>query len=203
MLQFIAPDKPIRTTEDFLVDLNAEEWSCEMKLDGYRIEIGKDDNIITARSRHNEILNINYKLVEYFDSILDNGYALDGEWINHSRIKSINKTTGSKLPLIECIGIHDVTWTNGRYSGNIPLNMRRNCDLYKKIPDVTMSNLLEDLAVFKIPMLSNHEILEFYNLQKNIKISEGIVIKKCNSKLVGAKTQSAKNPCWYKIKYRN
>ena len=40
-------------------------------------------------------------------------------------------------------------------------------------------------------------------MQADIKMSEGIVIKKLSSKLIGSKTQSVKNPSWYKIKYRN
>ena len=203
MLPFIAPDKPIRTTGEFLKDLDVEEWSCEMKIDGYRMISSKQNGIITNRSRHNEILNVDDIIIEYLDKLLENDSEIDAEWINHSRIKSINTTLNINLPLIECVGVHDVTWLNGKYLGNIPLKERRNCDLYKKIPEVTIENTLDDLKVFKIPMLSGSDIFGFYNLQKDFKISEGIVIKKYNSKLVGSKMQSAKNPCWYKIKYRS
>lgn len=203
MIQFIAPDKPIRTTEEFLHDLDVEDWSCEMKLDGYRMTSSKHNGVITNRSRHNEILKVNDTIVEYLDSLLENDSEIDTEWINHSRIKSINTTMNTNLPLIECIGVHDVTWLNGKYLGNMPLKDRRNCDLYKKIPEVTIDNVLKDLRVFKIPMLCSGGILDFYNMQKDFKISEGIVIKKQNSKLIGNKLQSVKNPLWYKIKYRN
>lgn len=203
MLPFIAPDKPIRTTEEFLKDLDVEEWSCEMKLDGYRMTSSKQNGIITNRSRHNEILNVNDTIIKYLDNLLENDSEIDTEWINHNRIKSINKTLNVNLPLVECVGVHDVTWLNGKYIGNITLKERRNCDIFKKIPEVTIYNTLDDLKVFKIPMLYNGEILDFYNLQKDFKISEGIVIKKYNSKLIGNKMQSAKNPCWYKIKYRS
>jgi ATP-dependent DNA ligase len=203
MIPFIAPDKPIRTSEDFLIDLDAEEWSCEMKLDGYRMEIGKHDGMIVARSRHGEILKINDLFMKYFDDLLEEGSAIDSEWINHSRIKTINTMMKSNLPLVECIGIHDITWQNGKYLGNVTLRERRNCDLFRKIQETSMDNILDNLKVFKIPMLSDNMIIDFYNMQKNLKISEGIVIKKWNSKLIGNKSQSAKNPCWYKIKYRN
>ena len=203
MLPFIAPDKPIRTTEEFFKDLDVEEWSCEMKMDGYRMTSSKQNGIITNRSRHNEILNVDDVIVEYLDKLLENDSEIDTEWINHSRIKSINTTLNANLPLVECVGVHDVTWLNGKYLGNMPLKERRNCDIFKRIPEVTMENTLNNLQVFKIPMLSSGEILDFYNLQKDFKISEGVVIKKYNSKLIGNKMQSAKNPCWYKIKYRS
>lgn len=203
MLQFIAPDKPIRTTEEFLHDLDVDEWSCEMKLDGYRMTSSKQNGIITNRSRHNEILKVDDTIIEYLDGLLENDSEIDTEWINHSRIKTINTTLHVNLPLVECIGVHDVTWLNGKYLGNLKLTDRRNCDLFKKIPEVKIDNILDNLKVFKIPMLSSGTIIDFYNMQKDFKISEGIVIKKRNSKLIGNKSQSAKNPLWYKIKYRN
>jgi ATP-dependent DNA ligase len=204
MLPFIAPDKPIRTSDDFLIDLDVEEWSCEMKLDGYRMEISKHDGIIIARSRHNEILKIDGSFIDYFNSLLSEGSAIDTEWINHDRIKAINTVMKFNLPLVECIGIHDVTWLNGKYLGNISLKERRNCDIYKKLQTASMNNIIDNFKVFKIPMLSDdNTMIDFYNMQKSIKISEGIVIKKWNSKLVGNRSQSAKNPSWYKIKYRN
>ncbi len=202
-MQFIAPDKPIRTSEEFLNDVEVDEWSCEMKLDGYRIEIGKDNGKIISRSRHDEILKINNKLIDLFREILEDGSAIDGEWINHSRIKSINTTMNVNLPLIECIGFHDITWFNGKFTGSMPLDSRRNLPIFKKLEAATMNNPIGDLQVFKIPMLSVGNVLDFYNEQKNFTLSEGIVIKKRNSKLIGGKLQSAKNPCWYKIKYRD
>jgi hypothetical protein len=133
MIPFIAPDKPIRTSVEFLNDLDIEDWSIEMKLDGYRIEISKDNNIVTARSRHGLILNIDSYFYNYFNKIMDNGWAIDAEWVNHNRIKAINKNLNSDLPLIECIGVHDITWMNGKYVGNLTLKERRNCDLYNTI----------------------------------------------------------------------
>ena len=199
MIPFIAPDKPIRTSVEFLNDLDIEDWSIEMKLDGYRIEISKDNNIVTARSRHGLILNIDSYFYNYFNKIMDNGWAIDAEWVNHNRIKAINKNLNANLPLIECIGVHDITWINGKYVGNSTLKERRNCDLYNIIPFSEISNL----SIFRIPILSSGSILNFYNMQADIKMSEGIVIKKLSSKLIGSKTQSVKNPSWYKIKYRN
>jgi hypothetical protein len=201
--KFLAPDKPIRTTPEFLDIVDSTDWSIESKIDGFRIEVGMFNGKLHTISRHNINLDINKYLKNKLKKIIPDGCALDGEYINHSRIKIINKLYGSNLPEVECIAFHDVTWYNYKYNGKTPLVDRRNVDVFKNLVEMDLDNSIKNNGVFKIPMLCSGDPLNYFKSQSNYIISEGIVVKKKSGAIIGSSRDSVKNPSWFKIKYRN
>lgn len=203
MWKFIAPDKPIRTTPDFF-DMVDENWFVESKIDGWRCEIGNFNKIHTI-SRHNKPLTMNPSLIEELMALIPNNSAIDVEFINHDRIKAINKINNVNLPLIEKIIVIDVIWHNGVYLKQLSLTDRIALDVYKNLPTTTMEDLTNPNSnhIVKVVQTTGNNVKEFYNTQRKFIISEGVVLKKKNSKMIGGAAESSKNPAWYKVKYRN
>jgi ATP-dependent DNA ligase len=198
--KFITPDKPIRTTEGFF-DVVDGSWVCEAKLDGFRMEIGKFHGKIHAISRHYKPEPVCEEIRNKMYEIIPEGCSLDCEWINPTRIKAINTQYGTKLPLIEKVMVIDVTWFNGLYLSSMNFKERTSLQIYQNLPSTSMK-MEEWPLIFKAIQRPGNLAKSFYLEQMNYQISEGVVVKKLNSKMIGSKRESAKNPSWYKIKYR-
>lgn len=190
--RFITPNKPIRANEDFLNGLT-KDHVLDSKLDGWRVEICNINGVLQFISRHNKKLNIPPKLALKFSS-LPYGMGLDAEWLNSSRIKSINTEFGLKLPTIDNIVVFDVRWVDYKFQASVPLLDRRNNPYYQDLPEESLDGLLQSTnQVFKAISTTGNKAKQFYKKQTKRMISEGIVIKKSDSKL---------NDSWYSVKYR-
>jgi ATP-dependent DNA ligase len=201
MWRFIAPDKPIRTSEKFLPLVNNKDWFIEAKIDGWRCEIGNFNGNIHTIGRTGNKLDVPTHLVEQAKEIVPDGCAIDCEWINPTRIKAINTTLGCNIPLItKMVGL-DITWHQGVYIGRKPILDRTALALYNALPTTTIETIT-DAADFVKSIRFDCSPTEAYKLQQSHPISEGLVVKRKSSKTVGRNDVSHKNPNWYKIKYR-
>lgn len=201
MWRFIAPDKPIRTSEDFLTIVNSDDYFIEAKIDGWRCEIGNFNGKMHAIGRRGNKLDVPECLLTQAAELVPDGCAIDCEWINPTRIKAINTTLGCNLPYITKMVVLDITWHQGLYIGRKPILDRTALEVYNALPTTTIDAIL-DAADFVKSVRFNCNAKEAYQLQQNHPISEGLVVKRKSSKTVGRNDVSHKNPGWYKIKYR-
>jgi ATP-dependent DNA ligase len=201
MWRFIAPDKPIRTSEGFLSIVNDRDWFIEAKLDGWRCEIGNFNGNIHTISRSGERLNVPDHLKEQARELVPDGCAIDCEWLNPTRIKAINSELGLKLPLITKIVVLDITWHQGKYIGQKPILDRTAIPVYNSLPTTTINEII-DSADFVKSIRFKGNPMESYEVSKSHILCEGLVVKKKTSKTKGSHNSSRKNPGWYKIKYR-
>lgn len=191
MIRFIEPNKPIRTNEEFLDEID-NSYIVDTKLDGWRIEIRKINGEIHSVSRTNKNYDLPHILKDQFYDKLPEGMGIDAEWINKSRLKAINTIHGTKIPLVDCIVLFDIRWMNGKYISAKTLDERREIDFYKNLPIVDINNI-ENGLVCKVCSSSGNKSKQFYKKQKSSILSEGLVIKK--------KSGNLDSP-WYKVKYR-
>lgn len=201
---FIAPDKPIRTSEDFIDDMIDNDWIAESKLDGWRMEVGKFDGKLHTLSRRDTCHDVCDELIEQLQDIVPEGCAIDCEWLSTSRIKAVNTSCNCNLPIKEMISVFDVTWHNDRYLNSIKLRDRISIDVIANLPVGNIEDIFGGPRIFRCPYVSGENAIQFYELQKSYPISEGIVLKKLNSPLIGNSQAgvSVKSKYWYKIKYR-
>lgn len=190
--RFIEPNKPIRASDDFLDDID-NKYIIDAKLDGWRTEIVKQNGELLFLSRRNRLHEVPKEIKTCFQ-FMPEGMALDTEWINRTKIKSINTNLSINLPLVDNIVVFDVRWVNGRYIASTPLADRRAIDFYRNLPTIDLANLLShDMKVFQAISCKGGEARDFYHMQTDYAISEGIVVKRSDGGLSGN---------WYKVKYR-
>lgn len=197
---FRYPDKPILASESFLNGLD-ENWIAEPKLDGYRCYVIKTGGNIDFVSRHNKRLDVNKSIRSYFQQFKQS-FIIDCEWINDQRIKAINTEFSKNLKMHEAIGVFDIVRFNEEWITSKPLVERRDNEILKSISICEINEVLNH-SIFRLPSRNGKEALNYFNEQKNYLISEGIVVKKLNSKLICSSKDSANTNSWFKIKYRN
>lgn len=189
--RFIQPNKPIRTNEGFLHEID-DRYTADTKLDGWRASIGKFDNKIHCISRVNKQLELPPELIAKFQKTLPEGMAIDAEWINKSRLKSINTSANVNLPILDCVVLFDITWLDGKCIASKPLSERREINFYKSLQTVDLDNLKNEM-IYKMSTVSGSNSQSFYDDQKSQPLSEGIVVKKKSGTI---------SDNWYKVKYR-
>jgi ATP-dependent DNA ligase len=191
--RFIEPNKPIRASEQFLDSMD-ERHAVDVKLDGWRTEIGKFNNQMHAVTRRDTAQKIPEDLLEKASSIMPEGMALDCEWLNPSRIKAINTRYGCNLPEICKLVVFDITWVNGKYAGTAKLKDRRSHPFYASLPNVGIKEITDcDHSILSMPTYNGNNPKAFYEILQNFWICEGVVGKRL--------TGTLKSP-WYKVKYR-
>ena len=191
MRRFIEPNKPIRTNEGFLDEID-DSYVADVKLDGWRTEISKFNNELHYLSRVNKPLDVPTELRNYFQKNLPEGMIIDAEWINKSRLKAINTHHGSSLPILDCMVIFDIKWMDGKYIAGKTLSERRDISFYKNLPVIDLDNI-KDNTVYQTISVTGDNSKKLYDIQKTQPLSEGIVLKRKSGKL---------DSNWYKIRYR-
>ena len=192
MLQYY-PDKPVdRSAEDI------QEWDrrgcfiCQQKIDGWRA-LAVLNKCVQVVSRHNKDLTrcIQPEILdglEQLRKLLPEKTILDCEWLSR---RSCSKTQ----KLIPKLYVFDMM----RYEGVWlkPMLYRRRLDLVKRSLSKLNHNriLLPDQA-------GPGKFVEFYEAQKKIGHSEGVVVKHEDSTLIADRKTSKKNPLWFKVRYR-
>jgi len=189
------PDKPWEQDPRYLPEWDASNnYSEEQKIDGWRMMLVITEDDIRFISRHDkdhtkdvepEIQKAALELRKHFTPQTQ----IDAEWLSR-RSCSLEYRLPPKLFLL------DILRCNNEW-----LLAKTYAERHKIIEEV-------------MPLLTNHDIIDmppsakpgefvsFYEAQKTIPFSEGVVIKHKNSKLVASRTECAKNPLWFKVKYR-
>jgi ATP-dependent DNA ligase len=128
--------------------------------------------------------------MEIISTVLPDRSQLDAEWL--SRRAATNKKTKPKLILFDVIR-YDRRWL-------LRTTYEARWALLKEIFSRVDTSLIPDIEL--VPTAEDGKFVEFYEAQKLLPHSEGIVVKHKQSTLVGDRKESKKNPRWMKIKFR-
>lgn len=199
-LIFRKPDNPTRDFEPFLHKLDGGfergNWIAQPKGDGWRRPGYKEDGVwsfyakatMGEEARHTPPAKLINALLECG---LPDGVALDMEWMG----TRCTQYTGGQHWFV----IYDLLYVHHEWLGNEPLSARLDMlsGLFrkKKLPQ----------TIILCPS-TEEDFVEYFNAQKDNKLSEGIVCKRLNSKLLGrlpGTTSDCHNPDWRKVKYRD
>lgn len=191
------PDKPWECGVDELARLDNGDYICQQKWDGWRIEIIKNlKGDIHFVSRHNKSMDgdVEAHLQEQIRLLMadwPNGSQLDGEWMSRRAADRV-----PRIVLFDLVRYNRQWLLQTHYEKRWERLDQRVEDSFRlvgpdRLPDISL--------VMTAP---EGRFREFYDLQKELTSSEGVVIKAKNSVLVADRKESKKNPKWYKIKYR-
>lgn len=178
-----SPDKPYQVSASHLDTLEGRGYIAESKYDGFRAVILIDSKEVVAYSRHFKPLNINPKILELCKQLgFPSGTALDAEWV------------GQRTDHPESIYLLDVLYHDWEWQGNKVLSDRLKLLEHVKLSDWILR-----------PRSVNCNFLDFFESQigdPHESLTEGIVMKNLNSKIIGNPVASKDNPLWCKVKWR-
>lgn len=186
------PDKPWEQDPRHL-----DEWDrsgnyvCQQKIDGWRTVIILTDERIEYVSRHNKSLNRDVepeikKEAEILRKIFPVQTQLDAEWLSR-RSCSKEYNLRPKMFLLDILRYGD-TWL-------LDKKLRDREEILFKNPT--------NLECIAPPLAAEPgQFRNFYEAQKKISFSEGVVIKHLDSTIIGNRRECVKNPLIFKVKYR-
>lgn len=206
------PDKPTEFFLPALEEMDIKErgkYIATQKLDGWRLLIVKDSihKIVKsfkgstnwARGKNKDLfflsrrgtnkggptnISVCEEIVEQVEKIdLTDQSMLDSEWLERR-----TKDDG----IHECVFLLDYMWKSDDWLGNDPHQVR--VDLLGKIPI--------DNDWIRRPEFVTENYVDFYEKQKALSWTEGIVLKHVNSTIIGDDIECKKNPLWIKVRYR-
>ena len=171
-------DKPIAVNS--LLTFQNGKWIAQKKLDGYRciVEINGD---IKFWSRNFSELKVSKEIQDQIRSLNLDNTMLDGEWLK--------QRTDYKGP--ELLHLFGVLYLNGEWVGPWPEEKR-----WEFIQSLNIDGPI------KRPDFVTKDYQKFFETSKSDKSCEGIVLKAIDAKLVGDRNKSAKNPKWFKKRWR-
>jgi len=187
------PDKPHTQNPCFLQEWDAKgTFLCQQKVDGWRLIVIRDkQGKFFYYSRHNKSLatDIEEGLKAEVESLpIPPDSQVDGEWISR-RACSVDY----KLP--QMIFLFDVLKWKGLWTLNKALK-----DRYSLVKGLFVDVHPEHVM---LPLEAEPgKFVEFYEAQKKIPYSEGVVIKSVTSRIEGDRRECKKNNQWFKVKYR-
>lgn len=180
------PDKPFERPASSLseFDTKAGKWIATAKYDGWRCLI-VIDNGVEFWSRHMKKLPVSDRLREAVQSLnLPQGTVIDAEWMA--------RRAGVKDELIFLITI---MWWAGAWQGGKPEEVR-----WQETKNILVGKGTD--FPIRLPLYATEKFSEFFERTKNDPTTEGIVLKEVTSTLVGDNSDSKKNGCWVKVKWR-
>lgn len=187
------PDKPHTQNPCFLAEWDAKgTYICQQKVDGWRLIVIRDkDGKFHYYSRHNKSLanDIDPTLKAEVESLpIPPDTQIDGEWISR-RACSVDY----KLP--QMVFLFDALKWKGLWLLNKTLK-----DRYALVKGLFMEK--HPGRVMLPSEAEPGKFVEFYEAQKAIPYSEGVVVKHLMSKMMADRRECKKNNQWMKVKYR-
>ena len=187
------PDKPHTQNPCFL-----QEWDdkgtflCQQKVDGWRLVVIRDkQGRFFYYSRHNKSLaaDIEDGLKAEVESLpIPPDSQIDGEWL-------ARRSCSVSYGLSEMIYLFDALKWKGQWLLNKTLRER-----YALVMGLFVDAHPEHVM---LPLEAEPgKFVEFYEAQKKIPYSEGVVVKNLTSKMVGDRRECKKSPGLCKVKWR-
>lgn len=204
------PDKPNELSAQHLQYLDDQHDSiAQQKLDGWRCLIVRDDSnkfvekwggerswyrgrfLFLSRRAIDKggptSFPVSDQVVQAVSKLnLPDQSMLDGEWLNR-------RTKEDQIG--ECLYLFDVLWFDDLWQGRSPLINR--LELLDQITSRGLSQYL------RVPDSARNGFVEFFETQKKLSWTEGVVIKELDSTIVGDRSGSVKNGSWIKVKWRS
>lgn len=170
-------------------------WICQQKVDGFRMEIDFHPDKIVFVSRHSKVYTSEMSdeilaACQELRHLVPNNSRIDAEW--RSR-----RSCSVQLDLPQRMFLFDIIRWNGRWLCNSPYQERwhKLCEMMARFGPS------HDAPVILAEMAEPGHFTEFFEAQKSIPWSEGVVVKHKKSLLV-SDHKSRDNPQWFKVKYR-
>jgi ATP-dependent DNA ligase len=178
---FRYPDKPVaQLGRDGFADL-PEIYLAQLKMDGWRCVIERNERAITFTSRHKKPIPISAELREQLGLVLSTlpvGTMLDAEWL--ARRPGYRSEA---LWVFDAMMVSDMPmWTF--------TTERRFALLHSLLPGEMI-----------VPY-ATHDYAGFFDAMRNRADAEGIVLKRRDAPYIGSYRQSALNAGWLKCKWR-
>jgi hypothetical protein len=204
-MPYMTPDNPHRQYLPWVREIEAEQpgrWIAQRKRNGWR-RPGYKLGCWTFHSKYETGEEAKAQppldLVAELESLgIPDGTAFDMEWMGR---RDTEYTKGQNW-----FEIFDLVYWNKRWQGDVPLKDRlANLKdlLYLCRAKAKMDGKMLDAEhitprIILMPVVEKN-FVEFYEQQKLDPLSEGMVMKRLNSTLLG---NGRDNPFWLKIKYR-
>lgn len=200
-MEFRWPDDPQRIPSDFLKRLDqdypAGTFLAQKKWDDYRRPIYKVAGKWEFHAKRNEEAKKlpPPDLIRELDALeLPDGTALDMGWVGP---RDVFKTLRGRNFMVAW----DMPFWQGQWQGSVPFSQRyANLKTILGIAKAKVGNAAERVLVVPIQTAN---FFQFFEEQKQDPLSEGIVIRRADSGLVGGWRGPEKNPAWFKAKYRD
>lgn len=195
-------DAPIRIYPDSVPAMERKKCVAQQKLDGWRCYIVRDksgkmlkndakpvgkDNSLYFVSRRGmdkggpKSFPVSQKVIEEVEALdLPDLTELDSEWVER-RVKAPKE-----------LYIFDVLWLNNLWMGS---------KIYSERWDWIKSKITTSSQI-TIPEYVENDFISFFEKQKSISYSEGIVIKMLNGKVAGHTQKGEDSMCMFKVRYR-
>lgn len=198
-MRFRCPDKPTRISQEKLKELRDGDYIATIKYDGWRCIIDWDGEKVEFYSRRGAAQGgpttlpinciIGNEALEFLkENQIPPNTRLDAEWVGR------RSSGGEQIILL------GVQYYNTQWLGSEPERVRWELlKVFKYRPSVILAgHTTSNYVAF-------FEDAKAKDMAKPDKLweSEGIVLKHQNSKLVGNPKESAKNPMWFKAKWRD
>lgn len=189
------PNKPWEQHPRNLEKLDkSNNYVCETKIDGWRMILIISPKKIEYISRHNKSFtdsieeNIK-KEAKILQTIFPDKTQIDAEWLSRrSCSKEYNLTP--KLFLLDVMRYGERWSFAEKYKNRVKW---LDCIPFKELKLKSIAKPSEAQA---------GEFEKFFEEQKKITFSEGVVLKHKDSMLIADRKESIKNPLWVKVKYR-
>ena len=179
-LAWRSPDKPNRIYS--LRYVKEGDYLAQVKKDGHNAVVIKDGGEVRIWSRTEKPLRVSPWLVESIRSLdLADGDVLNGEWTG------LRKADREE-------GMHFYGWMFSKYEWLGSLDEEER---YKRLLDLREA---KGVAVLKSVTEGYGDL---YRSTVDDWATEGIVLKNRKSKLIGNRSESAKNQQWLKLKWRD
>lgn len=183
-------DNPRPISLEYLTQLDRDKpdtWLAQPKLDGWRRIMYLTDQGWVFLAKHDKArVPLPENLQADLDSLgLPEGTGLDCEWVG-------NRQAGGKHSLV----LFDLLMLDYQWLGQTGFAER-----YDKLTDLVLPKLGHDERPVKISTCyRNPGLVTLFHSQQHIPQSEGLVIRRADSKLIGDWSGCKDNPLWFKCK---
>jgi len=179
------PDKPLEINS--LSICRDGEYLAQSKHDGWRcLIVMNEHDDIEFWSRQQKKLPVSFDFTTAIANLpIPSGSVLDGEWM-----KRRPNYTGPEM-----IYLFGVLWWGDKWMGRLP-----EIERWEMVQEIMRHNRS---PLLRLPQTTTSGYEAFFEQTKKDPSSEGIVLKKLDSKLLGNLTDSKQNPLWYKYKWRS
>lgn len=192
----LLPDKPKRGNPTVLKMMKSDKHMALTKYDGWSILIEITKYNINFISRLNNVIKTREQIADKIRQLnLPINTTLWGEWMC--------RRPDYDGP--ECIVLFSPIFINGEFVGGQPFIKRFNwlCNLEIPFDDSNIkdSNKMPDCPIL-LPIHNDSDFVGFFELQKTLPRSEGVVVYKKDGQFYGNPYNSMDSPDMTKIQYR-
>ena len=180
---------PIRASTKFLETLD-DTYIADAKVDGWRVRVIKENGRIRSITKKFKSVDIGSDIIEELSSLPDNT-IIEAEWVNRSRITTLNNVYNKTINICNKLVVFDVIKWEGVMIAGDSINNRRKCPWYMKLPS-SIDFMQSEHTVFSVYNV-DRDFLNSYNEIITYFINEGVVVKKKSGDY---------NSTWVKVKNR-